>query len=298
MLITHSSRSCFNTCRRKYMLRYIQHIERENKSSALRFGSAYHLGLECINKGHSFEAVAGAIRVEYANIPAYIEDIHAWQCECVAVVELLRQHPSGGVTAVASELSFGLPVVNPATGRPSPLWKLAGKLDAIGERNGRQYLVEYKTTSSDISPESDYWRRLRIDGQISTYVHAARALGYQIDAVLYDVTRKPALGFKKLTTQEYADKLRADIYDRAAHYYATHEVPRLDSDMTEWQHELWDDCRLMRDCELAGRWSRNANACVGWGTCEYLPICADGADPNAAPYITSKPHQEVDSEKH
>jgi hypothetical protein len=54
--------------------------------------------------------------------------------------------------------------------------------------------MEHKTASDDLEPDSDYWKRLRIDQQISAYYIAARAKGHDIQTVLYDVTRKPEIG--------------------------------------------------------------------------------------------------------
>jgi hypothetical protein len=57
----------------------------------------------------------------------------------------------------------------------------------------RTFIVEHKTTSEDIGSESDYWKRLRLDPQVSTYMVGARALGIEPDECLYDVARKPML---------------------------------------------------------------------------------------------------------
>lgn len=52
------------------------------------------------------------------------------------------------------------------------------------------YVVEHKTTSLDIGPGSQYWRRLTLDDQVSNYVAGARALGHEPRGVLFDVVRK------------------------------------------------------------------------------------------------------------
>ena len=54
-------------------------------------------------------------------------------------------------------------------------------------------VVEHKTASEDVSPGSDYWKRLRMDGQVSVYFEGATSLGYAAAACLYDVLAKPAL---------------------------------------------------------------------------------------------------------
>jgi hypothetical protein len=59
--------------------------------------------------------------------------------------------------------------------------------------DGRLALVEHKTTSESVEPASDYWLRLRLNQQVMQYVVAARALGWDVQLILYDVTRKPAI---------------------------------------------------------------------------------------------------------
>lgn len=55
-----------------------------------------------------------------------------------------------------------------------------------------KHIKKYKV-GEDIQPDSDLWRRLQIDSQISMYVLAARRLGYPVECVLYNVTRKPTI---------------------------------------------------------------------------------------------------------
>mgnify|MGYP007001753624 CR=1 FL=1 len=57
------------------------------------------------------------------------------------------------------------------------------------------------TTSEDIGRGTDYWRRLRMDGQVSIYYAGSAALGYPADLCLYDVLRKPSLRPKKAVAE-------------------------------------------------------------------------------------------------
>ena len=93
-----------------------------------------------------------------------------------------------------TERAFRIPLVNPATKALAKYYDLAGKIDGIVRlEDGRLAVKETKTVSEDIGPDSPLWRRLRIDHQISLYIHVARQLGYQVDTVLYDVVRKPTI---------------------------------------------------------------------------------------------------------
>ncbi len=94
---------------------------------------------------------------------------------------------------LAVEAEFRAPLVNPLTRQPSRTWRLAGKLDVLVRetRTGRKGVVEHKTAGVDVSMGSDYWPRLRMDGQVSLYYEGARALGHDPQFCLYDVIRKP-----------------------------------------------------------------------------------------------------------
>jgi hypothetical protein len=110
---------------------------------------------------------------------------------------------------VASEQAFQLRLKNPATGAPSTIFDLAGKIDGIIEVSpGRLAVLEHKFLGTDIAIESDVWRRLQLDSQVSIYINAARELGYDVATVLYDCIRKPTI---KPTAVPVTDDLGAKI---------------------------------------------------------------------------------------
>ena len=166
-----------------------------------------------------------------------------------AHTERYRREP---LEPVASELAFDLPLRNPATGAASTVWRIAGVIDRIVRLgDGRAALMEYKTTSLDFSPGADYWLRMHMDQQLSIYVLAAREMGYEIDTVLYDVTRRPSLRPLMATPEEkrkykasgalyanqreedespkaFAARVAEDMRARPDRYFARIEIARLD----------------------------------------------------------------------
>ncbi len=93
-----------------------------------------------------------------------------------------------------SRLACAKSCLNPATGQPSRTWTLAGRRDKVVRLpDGRLAILEYKTAGEDLAPEADYWKRLLMDSQVSTYWLAALDAGLDVQTVLYDVTRKPSL---------------------------------------------------------------------------------------------------------
>jgi len=95
---------------------------------------------------------------------------------------------------VAVEHEFSFPLMNPDTEGKSQSFVEAGKMDVLLRRRstGRLTVLEHKTTSDDVGPESDYWLRLKMDGQVLKYDLGARSMGEEVQGVLYDVMGKPA----------------------------------------------------------------------------------------------------------
>jgi hypothetical protein len=94
---------------------------------------------------------------------------------------------------VGVEQEFAFPLLNPETEAPSRSFDEAGKVDLTirSRATGRVTVVEHKTSSEDIKPESDYWDRLRMDTQCSKYFLYAATAGHDVEAIRYDVIRKP-----------------------------------------------------------------------------------------------------------
>lgn len=106
-------------------------------------------------------------------------------------------------------------VVNPETGRPSTIFDHASKLDvvAMDRFNAEKIVVEHKSTSDDITPGSDYWKRLRIDSQVSKYLLTLRQKGdHSVRSCLYDVVAKPGTRPKEITKADVRRLADSGLY--------------------------------------------------------------------------------------
>lgn len=192
--LTNSARNKFAACHRAYQLFYVQGKRPVIPSDALGFGTAMHSLLEgvwggsssrtkCEGKGGPSFNTGDPYR-DMTLKALYEGYLDRWECDDDERFE-----------KVAAEVYFEAPLMNPETGGISKTWVLAGKIDAIAREksSGKLYIIEHKTTSQDIGPGSDYWRRLAIDGQVSGYYVGAQANGYDVENCLYDVIRKPTM---------------------------------------------------------------------------------------------------------
>jgi len=198
--MTNSLMGYAKKCLRLYYLKYICRLQRVRTSAPLRLGGVYHKGQELHGNGDPNAIVKAA--TEYDNIPEWADPL-AWAVERETVRNLLAGHfwryEADNLEVVANERAFELPLVNPDTGRSSRTFVVCGKIDKIVRMpDGRLAVLEYKTCGQDIGPESDYWLRLRYDSQVSLYVLAARALGFDVATALYDVTRKPEISPRQI----------------------------------------------------------------------------------------------------
>jgi hypothetical protein len=290
-LLTHSRLQAFRRCAREEFLRYRQGLVPTTESEAIRFGSAMHLALENWWKTGDLSAAILVL--------ACLSDVF----ERIRAEELLRGYDArwadAMLTPIAVEHEFRLPLINPETGAPSRTWQLGGKKDVlVRDAEDRAWVMEHKTSSDDIGPGSMYIERLRLDGQVSMYFRAAREMGYQPAGVIYDVIGKVGLRPLKATPielrkytkktgeiyanqrefdetpDEYRARVREHIIANVGDYYQRAEVMRLESEIAEFERELWQQASAMRDAARLGVAPRNPDACKRFGSmCGYFDIC-------------------------
>jgi hypothetical protein len=190
-ILTASRMVSLITCPRKHFWQYEIGLRKDTTDTALRFGSAWARAMESWRKGHKYKkALAIAI-------PEGI-DLNQYDCATIAAL-LAAYYDYYGVATKAEKLApeyeFGPVELGGDTGMV-----LRGKIDslAIVTATGRGLIYEDKTTSDSVDIDSDYWLRLRFNMQILNYVVEARRLGVRVDAVIYNVVRKPGIKPKQV----------------------------------------------------------------------------------------------------
>ena len=198
--LTFSQIKSFRKCYRRHFMEYMLGLRRAKQADYFRFGGVFHEALDLWGKGCSVdEAIASAATVYDGDLDD--ETI----IERQIVISLLRayfwrwQEMDSKMEVIASELAFNLPIENPRTGEKHR-FSICGKIDKIVRLpDGRLAVMEHKTASDDLDPAGNYFKRLRLDLQISIYTLAAQMMGYPVETVLYDVARKPTTKPKQLT---------------------------------------------------------------------------------------------------
>lgn len=241
------------------------------------------------------------------------------------IIGYAERYQDDDMQAVAVEEEFVLPIINPDSQRyaASRTYQMAGKIDLIVRHEGKQYLCDHKTTSEDISPGSDFWKRLSVNTQDTHYRLALWQMGIEIDGCVWDVVRKPTIRPKRVTKGDSLDiangtycgieiepghqvesedaylfgvRVLADIREQPDKYYARRFVPRADQELLDYARDLYGTAQLIRDAEKQNRFFKTGapHACMMYGrSCEYLDLCS-GFD-HAGNFEQVKPHEELDT---
>ena len=324
-LLTHSRMASARRCLREHYYRYELGIVRYTEAQYFKVGHAIHQALETWHSTKDADKTVAALNLD----DAYD------QITALVLIDGYIDHTQPLNFEVA-EQEFHLPLINPESNYPSRTFELAGKIDGLTA----DAVVEHKSTTEDIGPDSDYWLRLRVDPQISLY-----ALASGRNKVLYNVVRKPSIRPKQVpeldadgvkicidditgervknkdgktwkqsacdgchlvsrieTPEEFGERLREDIKSRPDFYYARREIPILDDHLEEFRREVWQQSKLLLECQNSGYWFRNVNKFT-CGNCQYAPLCLQSiqvyVDPETglvqvpSGYVKAEPHGEL-----
>ncbi len=308
-VLSNSAIACYRECPRKFKNKYVLRRRPRRKDEALRFGTFFHCGLNAWWQWANDAAevrLAAALRAMRERAEERPEDADPF--ELVKAEELMLGYTARwgehGFETLAVEQNFNVPLINPTTGQASRTYRLQGAIDVIvhDKPTGRILNVEHKTTSSDISPGTDYWRKVSaLDPQVSTYQPAARALGFEVTETLYDVIRKVDLRPKQATPEEsrrytkkgfldarqretdetpdeFRERVRESIATTPHRYFARGPVVRLEDDEREHARDVWQTAQMIKMSENSGSFPRNPGACERFHRlCEYFDVCSGNA---------------------
>ena len=229
--ISASSIASFKACTTRYRLAYVEGLRPAIEADTLRTGSSWHGAIEAYEKADGDKMVAAMeyLNNRYAEVPVH-KTTAEYALEQVTLITCLTGYvwywTNDPIEVLAVELPFDLPLHMPKSGLPLPTAEVVrtGKIDALVQRGGKIGVLERKTTSRSLDPDSDYWDRWRKDTQISNYCLALRDMkaagllpkNIPLDmpwaGVIVDIFRKPTIGPKMLTQAATAEFLESKNY--------------------------------------------------------------------------------------
>ena len=224
-----------------YELKYIYNLEPVQTSSAIKRGLSYHEKIEQIlrNSDHSFDCDDNLKTNAMAR---------AFQEYVVPQLELRN------IANVEGWFEYSLPSGH----------LVRGRYDAVCS-NGR--VVEHKTTSGLI--DGAYLKRLDMDEQIPTYLHASNG-----NLVCYTICSTPSIRQRKYESSKSFESRCFDWYENGNYQKITMlELYRNDKQLERFVSEQDAIVEEMSHCR---NYYRNPSHCVKWGRlCEYAPICME-----------------------
>jgi hypothetical protein len=326
-VVSDSELRTLRACMKRHHYQYRLLRRPIGKTDALRFGSLWHIGQEAWwqraaswlksddNAASRLEAGLTAMRAQELYDPYALVT-----AEELLIAYTARWHDQK-IRVIDVEAKFEMPLVNPESGAASRTYRRGGKIDVIAVDDAGECIIEHKTTSADIEEGSSYLRKVRaLDTQVSTYLAGARALGHNPLRCVYDVVRKPGIRPLKATPVEsrkykqgtnilYANqreadetpedfriRLRADINERPARYFARVDMIRLEQEEREHAYDVWQLTKLMHEAERHNFAPKNPDACSQFGGCPYLPVCEGMAsiDDNTLFRTAHTAHEELE----
>lgn len=252
--LSASSIAAFKACPTRFRLAYREGIRQDKDTDSQRQGTAWHQMHEAYAQGanawtaqphEAFESAAEAgmqaaidgLNEQYSTCPTH-KTLEEWELErtilMVSFVGYQWHYQNDAMEFLASELPFELPLRDPRTSLPLSTREVlvVGKIDHVVRWQGAVCNLERKSTSRDISDNSDYWERCRKDTQVSMYALAFRDLalykmgpgdsstdtpiraqpGERFGNTLYDVWHKPTIKPAMLTQKETAEFVETGKY--------------------------------------------------------------------------------------
>lgn len=324
-VLTYSALNTFRTCPRKYHLRYVEHLRRQEVPEALGFGSVIHEALEQWYRlpadSHRLLAVLDLIDAAYPNRGADEGEKARWHLARAMMTSYAERYAQETFEVLEVEKAFEGVIRNPDTGRQSQTFRMAGKVDGIVRAGDEVYLLEHKTASS---LTGDYLDRLWTDTQIALYSFYLRQLGYPVVGVIYNILLKARLKQRQGETQEEYEARRAALAskNKSGRSTAKRRSPESEEEfqarLLEWyarpeafhreriylsedrlamlQEEVWEVTQQYLDANRRGKWLLNTSSCFSYQRpCDYLPYCQSGFSPVVGENLfeVRPPHEEL-----
>ena len=322
--LTYTAASTFQTCRRKFLHRYVNGLVPVVKQHALAFGSVTHQWLEVWHRTRSQVEAQSVIDAAYVNRGSDRDERHAWHYQTAMLKGYAAQYAAEDFEIVALEKEFAGPLRNPAPGGlPSRSFVFRGKVDGILRRGDSFILFESKTAGT---LTGDYIERLGLDMQILSYAHFVReVLQYPVTSIIYNVLVKPRLVQAEGETEEQYSQRKAaleaasktgkpssakrklpetddEFQARLADWFAAE--PRftrieliLDFDAVEnVRRTLWGISKEILAARKSDGWHQSPKACVSFGRCPYFELCVSKDNPAVIEnlYRREPPHSELE----
>ena len=219
-LISATSLADFSACPRRFWFRCVQRLVSIESTDAQERGINWHKLMELAGDGskESYEKAVDWISTQYENIPND-KTLDEWTVERNRFFAGLRawhwhwygnsSEETSGVAPGFAEKVFHHQVLG---------FPITGRIDHIEWVNGGARITEYKSTTRDITPGSEYWDKLRVAIQPCFYLWVMHLTGRDrevhapLPEISYDLWRCPTTTQLKLSQTDTKKLLKTEAY--------------------------------------------------------------------------------------
>ncbi|MHB1628183.1 MAG: PD-(D/E)XK nuclease family protein [Bacilli bacterium] len=278
--LTNSRIMARQMCPTKEFLQYSERLRPIGVQWALSIGTAWHVGLEAWGKGAGEDAAvqAGLETLDWIE-STDVETMYKLELERARTEVLIRQAVRRFLprTMVAVELEFEIPILNPATGKKSRSFTLAGKADGVCEIDGELWLLENKSTGLSLE---QYRGGYGLSNQLSLYLYAvSRALGKPLAGAVMRTIVKTRVEPRRKGGEiiedwdSYRERLMENYDTEPERFLAEDRVYRSPEELQRFESELWTETLERNWQKRSGTIRRNTGHCSEFGGCPYKAIC-------------------------
>lgn len=271
MKIDNTIRSTFVSCPRQYYWRHVENLQSYHGSTALRFGSAWHAGLEAFYKSLQKEesysnciVVATTAATEEFETESqkfnFFDDYRTLDTLLQALVQYVDRYYSDkdNFKILDVERIFSIPITSSL--------HFTGKIDLIIEMAGQRWIMEHKTTSESIPVQQ---RKINRDPQLLGYVYAAKhLLDIQAEGIIVN------------TASVRASKSRSTgLYGSPTIDFGRYMQIYTDGDLDTWLDSFTYTSHQLENSILDNDFPAILDSCYRYGACSYTPLCEQNRSP-------------------
>lgn len=263
---SYSKREAFQTCQRKYHLKYIEKLQQRIKPKPLRMGDAYSKALEAGSADVAKAYYEQLILSSLTGDSQYLIDDYVLESRMVhALADTYLKNVA--LPNVQREVKFDRSIegINDI-----------GFFDGlIFHDDGRITLIENKLKSMFLAGDE---AALPMNTQLRCYVHALmNQYGIPIDKidVRYEVALKPQIRQTKKETREmFLDRIEQVIYDDPMKYHKVFTPEMVEPLVYEVPSSIVNiHNQISTQEKLPEGFIQNTNRCGDFGGCEFLSLC-------------------------
>jgi hypothetical protein len=286
--LDNSKRSTFVKCPYRYDLTYNRGITPVRGSTAMRYGSTFHGGMEgfyshIAEYGWTRDGKALERAVEYAKEAwdkasarqSFYDDYKTFDNFIKSMVLYLNHFAGdeGMLEIVDTEKAFKIKMI-------PGVW-FTGRLDLDMKLSGSRWINEFKTTGRDIGYIANQQNR---DLQFVGYTYAMKRIYKDVAPEGILITYHQLSAYKSKKTGEFGEA--KVTFNRIPQFFT-------EQDFSDWRDSFLSTAYQIQYATWNNLWPRQFDSCHIYGSCPYLFLCEQknprGEDKLAGEYFTTEP---------